>query len=117
MLHVNCSLYVGGDGQLTCTGALFRILIFSEAEEDRGAEFEPTIGSFVRPLGKLHFRNPHRFYPMYFFGVNRAAERVLSTLNFTKLAGYFLQRRMVKASPSLTNVNQVFLLIVEPQHQ
>ena len=117
MLHVNCSLYVGGDGYLTCKGALFRIFIFSEAEEHRGAEFEPTVGGFVRPLGKLHFRNPHRFDPMHFFGINRAGERVLGTLNFFKLAGYFLQGRMVKAGPSLTNVNQAFLLVVEPQHQ
>src|SRR5258708_2965478 len=117
MLHVNCSLYVGGDSYLTCKGALFRILIFSEAEEHRGAEFEPTVGGFVRPLGKLHFRNPHRFDPMYSFGVNRAVERVFGTLNFSKLAGYFLQGRMVKAGASLTNVNQVFLLIVESQHQ
>src|SRR5437879_6267788 len=117
MLHVKGSLYVGGDGFLTCKGALFRILIFSEAEEYRGAEFKPTIGSFVRPLGELHFRNPHRFHPTYFFGVNRAAERVLGTLNLSKLAGYFLQGRMVKSGASLTNVNQVFLLIVESQHQ
>src|SRR5438552_8287137 len=117
MLHVNCSLNVGGDRYLACKGALFRILILSEAEEHRGAEFEPTIGSFVRPLGKLHFRNPHWFDPMHFFGVNRAGERVLATLNFSKLAGYFLQGRMVESGASLTNVNQAFLLVVEPQHQ
>src|SRR6266496_6835792 len=104
MLHVNFSLHMGGDGYLTGKGALFRIFIFSESEEHRGAEFQATVGSFVRPLGKLHFCNSHRFGPMYFFGVDRAGERVLGTLNFSKLAGYFLQGRMVKAGASLTNV-------------
>src|SRR6059036_2665302 len=105
MLHVNCSLYLCRDSYLTCNGALFRILIFSQAKEYGGAEFQPTIGSFVRPLGELHLRNPHRFDPMHFFGINRAAEWVLATLNFSKLAGYFLQSRVIKAGPSLTNVN------------